>query len=184
MVIEALGVRPQMSTSLTQQTREIVDTQEAEAGNVNVISKTDEISDRKSSEEQGQLGQPGSNNLQEMMTHVEETVTEQIDATRKENKIDQMSHDDISAKEQVFKQELQTITERASKNGPADVGFVSESVLDAVNKLAQSLKFSLDSTLPSVPPAPWEANYPSHPEGRNVPLSSEGVFGPSIDEQA
>ncbi|MBC8426631.1 hypothetical protein H8E07_21150 [bacterium] len=183
MVIEALGVRPQITTSLTQQPRENMDTQEAEAGNVNVTPETETISDSLAGDAEGRLGQSGSNHLQEMLTHVEESVTEQIDEAREENKINEMTQTEVADKELTSTLEFQNVTDRASEEDSTDVGFVSESVLDAVNKLAHSLKFSLDSKLPLVPPAPWEATYPPEPREESGTVALDGILSPGLDKQ-
>jgi len=172
-----------MTTSLTQQPRENMDTQEAEAGNVNVTPETETISDSLAGDAEGRLGQSGSNHLQEMLTHVEESVTEQIGEAREENKINEMSQAEVTEKELGTELEVQSPTEQSTEESSTEIGFVSESVLDAVNKLAHSLKFSLDSKLPLVPPAPWEATYPPEPREESGPVALDGILSPGLDKQ-
>ena len=176
MAIEALGVRPQMMMPQAQQTRETVAPQEAEAGNVNVTPESEQMSNRDAGEEKGHHGESERNQVEERPTHHEEAVSGQIREARDESKTQTVKQDEVEPRT-----DLQAIHSQAPDEFDMDVGFVSEGVLDAISKFANSLKFSMDSNLPLVPPVPWEASYPPEPKETDFPMSAEAILAESLD---
>ncbi len=167
MAIEALGVRPQITTSPAQQSKEIATPQEAQVGNVNVMPEAEKTSGQGAAghEEQGQ------SQLGQMLNSFEKSTQDKVAEIREQSEISELSNEEVKAAELQFKEDLAAIHEKVSSSSTTEAGFVSNGMLDAITKLASSLQFSIEGILPPVPPSGWEATYPPEPK-----LSGDAQF--------
>lgn len=184
MAIQALGAKPNMMLHPAQQTREEVVTQAADAGNTQVVSETESMADQAMGGDQAGLGMKGNSELQQMMHRFKDSVHEQINEVREESEINELSDEDIAVAEQEFRDNLDSIYDRAASDSSTDVGFVSNGMVDAISKLANSLKFSIEGILPPVPPKPWEASYPPDTQQDSPVQGPEDAVFKGLDELA
>lgn len=187
MAIQAIGARSQMMLPPAQQTRESANSQDVQAGSIQVAPETGKSSTQDFGAGEGTLGSPnGQTRVQQFLSMFEESVTEQIKTGREENQINELlTSDEVDQAKQTFEQDIQAIREgvTAESDSEPDIGFVSSGVLDAINKLARSLKFSIDGMLPSVPPQTFHAEYPPEPElNTGGPQTPDEILRQGLDE--
>ena len=168
MAIQAIGAQPQMILPTAQQVREDTDSQSAQAGSIQVTPEVEDSSTRDYGAEYGSASTGDEQaRLAQFLAMFEDNVTEQIASAREENEISEdLSDEDVDTALANFKVDVQSIREKSaeSEDSALDVSFISGGVMDAMSKLASSLRFSIEGILPSVPPQPFEAHFPPEQE--------------------
>lgn len=189
MAIQAVGAQPQVLLPTAQQVREDSDSQSAQAGSIQVTPETEESSTLDYGAEYGSASTGDEQTrLAQFLAMFEENVTEQITAAREENEIsEEVSDEDVDAALADFSVDVQSIRDQAaeSEDSALDVSFISSGVMDAMSKLASSLRFSIEGILPSVPPQPFEAHFPPEQEMPEPgAMTPDEIVNQGLDELA
>ncbi len=189
MAIEAIGARSQMMLPPAQQARESANSQDVQAGSIQAAPETEQTATQgQGNSLESYVSGDHQSRMQQFLSKFEESVTSQVQQTREDNKITEiLSVEEIDRAEATFKADVQSIRDRTQQGteSPVDVDFVSKGVFEAVNKLARSLKFSLEGVLPSVPPEPPRVDYPPEVEMPEVgAMTPDEILSGGLDERA
>ena len=176
MAIQALGAKPHMMLHPALQSRENHKSSEAEAGDVNVTPRSEQISDGESGGK-GKHGELyGRSHVQQTLHHLDQSVRQRIMEALKESEFDPQEQHDISRLTHEFKVDLNRVYHDASEGPEINASTLADGVRDAITTLTDGLRMTLSSMLP---PVPWEPEIPPEPDPEkstfDVQVQSEGI---------
>jgi hypothetical protein len=149
------------------QSREGPTAPEAQAGDISVTPKSEEMSDGESGGDGGRTELHGRSHVQQTLHHLDQSVRQRIKEALKEAEFDSQARNDIREVVRQFKVDLNTVYHDAADGSEVDGSILAEGVRDAIVALTDSLRITLDGLLP---PVPWEAEMPPTPDDEGAQI--------------